>query len=383
MANGLLVTFFTFLLSLSLSGQSSRLNLLFAGDIMGHDSQIKAAEVEKDKLYDYIDCFEWVAPVVRRADLAVANLELTLPGSPPYKGYPQFRSPDELALALRDAGFDLLVTANNHSNDAGRSGLINTIGTLETYGFHQTGTFRNQEDREAFYPLIVYKNGFKLAFLNYTYGTNGLPDRSPTVVNRIDLKQMEKDMETARSLRPDFIIAVMHWGKEYQREEDQEQRFVARHLIQWGADLIVGSHPHVAQPIKWEDKPGTGQQVLVAYSLGNFVSGQTKPHTDGGIMLEVELVKEEATEQTYIDNYHFLPVWRHIQRHADGSRTYRVLPVAPLESDLEAIPFLTPSDRSAMMKYTESTRLHLTSYGSLERALPFDIIKPLVSATAE
>ena len=203
----------------------------------------------KNKSYDYLPCFQYVRPILEEADLAVGNLELTLPGKPPYQGYPRFRSPDELAYALRVSGFDLLTTSNNHSNDAGKQGVIKTIETVKGYGFYQTGTFRNAEERELFYPLIVYKDNFKLAFLNYTYDTNGLPTRLPTVVNEIDTSLMKKDMETAKALRPDAIIVIMHWGLEYQLRESKTQRRLTKQLFDWGADLVIGGHPHVVQPI--------------------------------------------------------------------------------------------------------------------------------------
>ncbi|HFB99970.1 MAG TPA: hypothetical protein ENJ53_04115, partial [Phaeodactylibacter sp.] len=155
-----------------------KINLLFVGDIMGHRPQIKSAKLSKKeaiqtgKKYNYEPCFRYIKPIVEQADLAIANLEVTLPGEPPYYGYPSFRSPDELAEALRFSGFDILMTANNHSNDAGKRGVINTISTIKKNGLYQTGTFKNVEERDLFYPLLVYKKGFKIAFLNYTYGTN-------------------------------------------------------------------------------------------------------------------------------------------------------------------------------------------------------------------
>ena len=222
--------FFAFTLSTAQQSYSSdsiaRLNLLFVGDIMGHGPQIKSAEIIENEQYDYLPCFKYIRPVIEQADLAIGNLELTLPGKPPYQGYPQFRSPNELAYALRVSGFDMLVTSNNHSNDAGKLGVINTISTLKNYTFYQTGTFKNSEEKELFYPLIVYKNGFKLAFLNYTYGTNGLSTKAPTIVNLIDTTLIKNDMKLAQQLNPDAIIVMMHWGLEYKLVESSKQRML-------------------------------------------------------------------------------------------------------------------------------------------------------------
>lgn len=361
-----------------------QVKLLFVGDIMGHGTQIAAAEVEKNKLYDYAPCFEYVSPILQQADLAIGNLELTLPGKPPYQGYPLFRSPKDLALALRYAGFDFLLTANNHSNDSGLEGVLNTITTLEAYGFYQTGTFKNQEARDAFYPLIIYKNNFRLAFLNYTYDTNGIPTRAPSIVNEIKEAQIEKDMAVARQLQPDAIIVVMHWGDEYQLQENAKQRALAQKLSDWGADLIIGAHPHVVQPIKtittqWADS--TAKIVPIAYSLGNFISGQVKLHTDGGLMLEITLQKDPASGKVQIQTPQYLPVWRWVQRHADGKKTYRAVPIAPFETDASAIG-MNATDHAAMLRYARATRKNLEKSQATERKLSLDELKlPLVNSS--
>jgi len=199
------------LISINLTAQEDSLihfKLLFVGDVMQHKPQIKAAEIIANESYDYESCFKYVSPIIKKADLAVGNLEVTLPGKPPYQGYPQFRSPDDLAKGLRFSGFDMMVTSNNHSNDAGKTGVINTIETLKNYGFYQTGTFKSQEERDLFYPLIVHKNNFQLGFLNYTYGTNGLKTKYPTVVNYIDTAIIKKDLALTNLINPDFTILV-------------------------------------------------------------------------------------------------------------------------------------------------------------------------------
>jgi poly-gamma-glutamate synthesis protein (capsule biosynthesis protein) len=362
----------------SLSNDSiARLNLLFVGDIMGHGPQIKSAEIVEDKRYDYLPCFKYVRPIIDQADLAVGNLELTLPGKPPYQGYPQFRSPDELAYALRISGFDMMVTSNNHSNDAGKIGVINTISTLKNYSFYQTGTFKNSEERELFYPLIVYKNGFKLAFLNYTYGTNGLSTKEPTIVNLIDTTLIKNDLKLAQQLNPDAIIVLMHWGLEYKLNESSKQRMLSKQLFNWGADLIVGSHPHVVQPINQDSvlqKDSTFKKVVVAYSLGNFISNQTKPNTDGGIMLETELIKNLKTGKVTLGENHYIPVWRYIHKDSKRKSTYHVVPISAFEKDKTNLLEMTEKDKKAMKSFVAKTRNHLNKYDSSERYLNFDVL---------
>lgn len=366
--------FVLFLACASAAGQTAewadtaRLKLLFVGDVMGHDSQIESATIKKDSFYDYSPCFEYVEPLLRQADLSVANLEVTLPGKPPYTGYPQFRSPDDLALALRYAGFDLLVTANNHSNDSGKDGVIHTIDALDKLFFLHTGTFQSEEERKAFYPLIVYKGVFKLAFLNYTYGTNGLVTKPPVIVNEIDEARIEADLKEARELEPDFVIVVMHWGNEYQRKEVSEQSDLALKMFQWGADMVIGSHPHVVQPVKTYalERDGEKKEFLVAYSLGNFISAQTKENTDGGMIFEVELSKPVTGRTAWVSDHAYTLVWRYIRKEPEGGKTFLTIPIAPFEGEDNPLG-LPESDYKAMLRFARSTRALLSQFQSKER----------------
>ena len=346
------------------SSEVDTLCLLFAGDIMGHGPQIRSAQIIENQQYNYYPCFEYIKPILRQADLAVANLELSLPGCPPYLGYPMFRSPDDLVPALRDAGFSLLLTANNHCNDARRPGLENAIFTLRENGFYQTGTYVNQEEYDLYYPLVIYKKGFKLAFLNYTFSTNKMRPVPPNIINEIDANQIKEDIKVANDMQVDAIIVAMHWGKEYQLEESAEQRALAMQLFDWGADLIIGSHPHVVQPIKIQKQPVEGRgfkKVLVAYSLGNFISNQLRKHTNGGIMLEVSLLKERISNRVRIGEWSYLPVWR--QR---GTKTspYRVLPVRDFESENK---LLDERELLSLKKFATQTREFLNQYQCPEK----------------
>jgi len=349
-----------FLLSpFSLFSQTDTLRLIFAGDIMGHAPQIKSAEVVAGKKYDYAPCFKFVKPILERADLAIGNLELTLPGKPPYNGYPMFRSPDALADALKDAGFDILVTANNHSNDSRGAGVVSTINTLRELGFYQTGTFKNATDRGNTYPLMMYKNNFKLAFLNYTYGTNGVPTDAPTIVNLIDTVQIKKDLAEARARKPHFIIVVMHWGLEYQLTENAEQRSLAKFLIRHGADMVIGAHPHVVQPIRTERvtmPDGSAKEAIVVYSLGNFISNQQQPNTDGGILFQVDLLKQKGSPKITVANAGIIPIWRYVHKPAGGKSTFYALPIARLERNPDLLPNMAEAARAKMRQFVAGLR---------------------------
>ena len=364
--------FFVLLFVLSQLFAQDKLKMIFVGDIMGHGPQIESAAIEPNKLYDYSPCFRFIAPLLEQSDLAIGNLELTLPGKPPYTGYPTFKSPDELPLALRAAGFDLLVTANNHSNDGGLIGVQNTIKTLEKNGFYQTGTFIDSSHRAALYPLIVYKGNFKLAFLNYTYGTNGIPNHKPSVVNLIDEKAIKADIDAAKAHKPDAIITVVHWGDEYQLAENERQRALAQKMLNWGSTMVIGAHPHVVQPIKnypLQEANGAARSGLVVYSMGNFISAQTKTYTDIGLMVEIELEKNSSTQQTAISKTEYIPVYRYIYRAPGAAKSvYMTVPVAAFENgEMQALQPMPEAARAAMKQSADVIRKNLTQHGAVER----------------
>jgi len=358
-----------------------KIKMVFVGDIMGHGPQIESAALEPNKLYDYSPCFRFLKPILEQADLAIGNLELTLPGKPPYTGYPTFKSPDELALALRAASFDLLVTANNHSNDGGLIGVQNTIKTLEKNGFYQTGTFIDSAHRAALYPLIVYKGNFKLAFLNYTYGTNGIPNHKPSVVNLIDEKAIKADIEAAKKHKPDAIITIVHWGDEYQLAENERQRALAQKILNWGSTMVIGAHPHVVQPIKnhpVQEANGSTRNGLVVYSMGNFISAQTKTYTDIGLMVEIELEKQSVVSSqpsaassqalTTISKVEYIPLYRYIYRPAAGKPVYMTVPVSAFENgEMQNLQPMPETTRAAMKQSTDVIRKNLTQHGAVER----------------
>lgn len=300
------------------SQEKQQLRLLFAGDIMGHDSQIESAKKQGKGAYDYGDCFLHLEPMISSADIAIGNLEVTLAG-PPYKGYPAFSSPDELALELKSVGFDILVQANNHAIDRRKKGLERTLLVLDSINMIHSGVFRDVKQRSRYYPLIVEKNGIRLALLNNTYGTNGIKVTAPNIVNYIDTAQIKKDLHKAKSAEPDFIIALMHWGSEYQRTENEAQKKLTKFLFRHGTDVIIGSHPHVVQPIRL-----LNERDLVVYSLGNMISNQRKRYTDGGILFEMTI---EKSDSTYLSDYSYLPIWVHKPTTKHGT-AFQLIPAA-------------------------------------------------------
>ena len=328
------------------------IRLIFAGDAMGHSPQIKGAWRDGgDSCYNYIPNFQYVKDYISSADIAVANLEVTLAGKP-YTGYPEFSSPVSLAVALKDAGFDLLLLANNHILDRGIQGLERTVNVLDSLEITHTGSFIDSIQWKNNYPLIMEKNGFRIAFLNYTYNTNITKAKSSIIVNYIDTIQIAADLAKANEMNADYIIALVHWGEEYKNVENQKQCQIADFLAQHGCNLVVGAHPHVVQPIK-KMAGNESDSVLVAYSLGNFISNQRWRYSDGGIMLEVTLIKTDSIVK--IDNYHYEPVWvyRYLQK---GVQLYRLIPVNDYLSNPEFYPALNIEDNKKLLQFYNDTK---------------------------
>lgn len=265
------------------------LSFLFVGDVMQHDGQINAAYNKTTKSYDYEDGFKFIKPVINEYDIKIANLEVTLAGRP-YKGYPQFSAPDELAQTLVSTGFNLILTANNHSCDRGSKGVVRTLDVLDELGVNHTGTFRNLEERDKTYPLMIKENGMNVAILNYTYGTNGLKVNAPLIINYIDSAVIRKDVEKAKSLNADYIICNMHWGKEYLHVPDSYQKKWEKFCYDVGVDMVIGGHPHTVQPIV--RKEINGEDHLTVWSMGNFVSNMSIRYTRGGVMVGASIIKE-------------------------------------------------------------------------------------------
>jgi poly-gamma-glutamate synthesis protein (capsule biosynthesis protein) len=335
--------------SVHTSIDTTEITLLFAGDVMGHMPQLNSAYDSSTGRYDFNPVFGPVKSLITEADLALANLETTLAG-PPFAGYPQFSAPDSLATALKNAGFDILVNANNHCLDRGKKGMERTISVLDSQEITNTGTFVHDSVRVAKYPLLVEVKGIKLAILNCTYGTNGIPVQAPNVVNFIDTLQLKQDLAKAKQANVDYTIVTIHWGTEYERKENAFQRRIASFLMRNGADMVIGSHPHVVQPVvKYYNSNDSSNYNVVVYSLGNYVSNQRDRYKDGGIMFHATLRK---TDKVQLTDFSYTPVWV-FKGNIDNKLQYRILPVNAGSVDYN---FLDQESRTKASQFFSDTR---------------------------
>ena len=319
--------------------ENKKITLAATGDIMFHTSQIKGAYDSQTDSYDFKEFFEPIKEIIESADIAIANFEGTTAGSEyPYVGWPRFNAPDEALDAIKYIGFDVLSTANNHIIDRGKIGIVNTIDNIEQRGMDSIGTFKERPQTRI---LVKDVKGIKIAFLSYTYGCNGLEqllteEELNSMVNIIDRDKIAKDISEAKEAEADLIIAVMHWGNEYQRDPSSVQKDLADFMLNKGVNIILGSHPHVIQNFKTLEYGG--DNVFVAYSMGNFISNQRletlegdygrqkSQYSEDGVIINFEIEKNGITGKTEIKSVNFIPTW--VYRYKKGGKfDYRVYPI--------------------------------------------------------
>lgn len=352
----LLQLYLSFAVAVSAQESDSVLTLLFSGDIMGHDGQLASARNDSTGEYEYDSVFRHIAPFISTADVAIGNLEVTLGGAP-YRGYPAFSSPDELAVACRNAGFDILGTANNHSADRGSRGIFRTVRVLDSLDIRHTGTWRSQEERDIISPLMICHDSLRIALLAYTYGTNGIVVPPPATVAYIDTMRAGADIRRAEWLDADLTVVFIHWGIEYDTLPSAEQKKTAAALLRAGADVIIGSHPHVVQPVTAE-ADSSGIENPVVWSMGNFVSNQRTRRRDGGLMIRLDIAADRKapviTDAGYVLTWVYTPV-------ENGKERFYILPCAEFEKKPEF--FQSPEDYNAMMLYIRDARRLLDTHG--------------------
>ncbi|MGD1713339.1 CapA family protein [Dapis sp. BLCC M172] len=302
--------------------------LIAVGDIMMHGMQIKSGYNSKNKSYSYKSFFTEVKDILSAGDWVIGNLETTLAGSKSgYTGYPLFNAPATLADAIKWAGFNILTTANNHSLDRREKGVLKTLENLRERDIYPVGTAASLAESQDI--LMVEKNEILMAFLAYTYGTNGIPipKGKDYLVNLIDEQKIIQDISKARQQGADIVTVSLHFGAEYQRLPNTQQKQLVKNLVNGGADIILGSHPHVVQPYKIfriAEENGGIRQAVAIYSMGNFISNQTRKYTDLGVIFQVNIQKSFPEETINISAVEALPTWVHRYRK-NGKLNFRVL----------------------------------------------------------
>lgn len=308
---------------------NTTINLSIVGDIMCHNTQYIDAYNTSNNTYDFSYVFNDIKYYLQTADLSIGNLETTF-SSPkyPYSGYPTFNTPESLAKNLKDVGIDIVSTANNHCYDKGYYGIENTISYLDKANISHMGTYTSKEDQNTI--LIKNVKGIKIAFLSFTYGTNGIsiPQDKEFSVNLINETNILNQINLAKEQSPDIICVNMHWGTEYQTVKNSSQENWTNFLLKNGVDIILGSHPHVLQSMEIKNvtlDDGTSKNAFVIYSLGNFMSAQTKDGTKDSIILKLQLTKNTSTNKVSIDTANYVPIYMY--KSKSSSDSFKVLDI--------------------------------------------------------
>ena len=309
--------------------QDTTISMSVVGDIMCHTTNFQDAYNKETKSYDFSPVFTDIADYLKDADICIGNLETTFAGKDVgYSGYPTFNTPEQLAQNLKDVGVDVVSTANNHSLDKRYDGLVSTLDELDKVGISHTGTYKSEDEQNSI--LIKDVNGIKIAFLSFTYGTNGIPvpKGKEYCINLIDKDFILTQLNKTKELSPDLICVSMHWGIEYKLKPNDEQKELADFLFKNGVDIIFGSHPHVLEPMEKRTltlADGSKKNVFLIYSLGNFMSGQVAENTMNSIILQLKITKHPNNAVT-IDSYSYIPIFMLDAGSAEQDR-YKILDI--------------------------------------------------------
>ncbi len=317
------------------------------GDVMCHNTQYMDAYQKETDSYDFSYVFQDVSRYLKTADMVVGSLETSFAGKDKgYSNYPKFNSPDQLAYDLKKLGVNVLSTAGNHCLDMGFDGLSRTIDVLNDADISHVGTYQTPEDRDTI--LFRYVKGVKIAFVNYTYGTNGIaiPSGKEFCVNLIDKELMKKDMAEAKLQGADVVVACMHWGTEYRTTATEEQTALADFLFQNGADVILGNHPHVLEPMEKRTvtlEDGSKKEGFVIYALGNFICDQNAENTRNSIILNLKITKH-VDGKVSVDSANYVPIYMY-KENSSKSRKMKLLDIEKsIEAyDLSVLNGVTPS----------------------------------------
>ena len=347
-----------------------RVKLCFAGDIVQHMPINTDAYNQETGKYDFTYLYEYARKYFEVADYSACCIETTLnTKNRKISSYPQFCSPDEVATSLKEVGMDLIATSSNHANDTRKSGIDTTLDVLDEIGLDHVGTYRSQEERDKNHGVLLKNiNDISIAFLNYTYGTNGISaDAYPYAINifnkdyltymrDINYELVGEDMKYARSLNPDMIVVMVHWGLEYKTVQNSLQEALADFLFQEGATLVIGGHPHVPQGMEVREIPnddGTTRTGYIVYSLGNFISNQPYQYTDITAIVNIEIEKDLQTNQIDLKHIDYVPMYM-LHPNASNTKHYCLLDI-----------------HKAMQEYEsgDTTYVNATVYNKLKTAL--------------
>ncbi len=358
-------------------GETKTLSFAVVGDIMMSPRMLRGAFDWSCKCYKFGPMFSHIKPWIAKADVAIGNLETTFPGPKGgYTGFPFFGAPDELGRELKRVGFDVLITANNHIFDKKTAGLVRTLNVLDRMKFQHVGVYRSLKENKGKRFIVIQKNGIRIALLAYTSHVNSyhsLRTLKKYHVNYMRYKEIKRDLQAVRKHKFDMVVVYMHSWPEHKNFPHPYQKKRVGWFLKWGADMVLGSHPHVVQPItmlKVRDKFNVTKHRLVAWSLGNFVSSMSSFYSRGSIMLFFNLEKKRDAKgrwKTRVSKVSYQPIWTHrekVTRRVGKRRrkrkvwTFSVLPISTFRKNDQPTKLSRWSYRR-MMRYNRFIQRHL------------------------
>ncbi|MFN8277113.1 MAG: CapA family protein [Chitinophagales bacterium] len=328
------------------------LHLIIGGNIYQTEEQIRNAYIPAQHKFDFSHELRYVNPVLNLGDIVIANMKTSFTND----GANPFSAPDEFALALKYSGINQCVMANQNTAYLDKKSMVRTKKALEVFDINTTGAFTDNIARNGNYPLLISRKGFKVALLNYSTMSQRPSISRDYLINQVDQTLIERDMRIARAQEPDFIIVYLDWGGNYQEYPSYSQESLARWILEQGASMVVGTFPNTVQRIDLMNYYYRQQerQGLVCYSLGNLVSSATDDRAKNGILMDIELKKNNFSGETHIGDYGFIPLWNYYDTISARRRLF-VLPVAALE-DNSLFNNLPVDERRKMLTTTMELR---------------------------
>lgn len=334
--------------------EEASVTLIMVGDMLMH-TPVNETGVKEDGSIDFSHLFTYTKDTIEGADIALVNQEVILGGKElGISGYPAFNTYHELGDDLVEVGFDVVLHATNHALDKGKKGILNCLSywdnsypKIAVLGIHDTAEEQNE--------IYIYEeNGIRLAILNYTYGTNGipLPEDMPYAVNLMDKERMKKDIEAAKEIA-DFVVVCPHWGTEYVLNPSDYQKNYAEFFLKCGVDLVLGTHPHVIEPVEMLTD-GNGHEMLVYYSLGNYVNCTSSENEEIGqrmlgAMAEVTITMDENGD-AYISEYGARPLVTYVSANQEEITVY---PLEQFTDEMAADSYTVKFDTDFSKGYCE------------------------------
>ena len=359
---------------------TSYVKLMFVGDLPINKRVVESAYRSKTHSYDFQPIFHYIRPYLNLGDIVVGNLETTV-GTPPFGKFPQYRAPKEIATSLKYAGFNLLMTANGKTvyQDSETWKTQNKI--LDKVRIENIGSFSDLDNRFKKNPIIIEKRGIKIGFLNYMDGIDDNTDSKP-IINHLDTTLIKKDIALAKERGAEYIVVYLNWGSEFELHSNITQQVYAKTITNAGADLIIGTHPHVVQEMQLDEiiENNNVKKKITVYSLGDFLTTANSTKVNSSAIFEIVISKNKHNKEVKVEDFGYIPTYCY-SYNFEGKLTWTIIPVRQVELYNIEIQFMSNYDREKMLQSTETIRHKFSPYmQEIEYKLTDEIINDVAES---